>query len=252
MMKFIKFFLIVFLPLHFGGANAGFLDDIKGALGTDQGKSSSSIGSALLSNQEVAGGLKEALGNGAQVAVAELGKTDGFFSNTEVKIPIPKKLRKVEKGLRAVGKDELADEFILSMNRAAEQAVPMAADVFRDVVSNMTIEDAMGILKGGDNAGTDYLRKTSSDALQARFRPIVETAIQEVDATRSYQEFVGNSSMLGGLLGGKGSSLNLTDYVTDKALDGVFHMIGQEEARIRKDPVARTSDLLKKVFGSVD
>lgn len=248
-MKILVSSLIAAFCISVSGAMAGFFDDIKGLLG--ESGSTSGIQRDVLSNQEVAGGLKEALGKGAQLAVSELGKEDGFFSNTDVKIPVPKKLRQVEKGLRALGKDDLADQFILSMNRAAEQAVPLAADTFKDAISNMTIDDAMGILKGGETSGTDYLRKSSSGTLRQSFRPIVDKAIDEVDATRSYQEFVGNTSALGNLMGSK-SSLDLTDYVTDKALDGVFHMIAQEEAKIRENPAARTSDLLKKVFGSVD
>ena len=240
------------LCVFISGVNAGFFDDIKGLLGQSDDQGSANIpGHSILSYQEIALGLKEALGRGAQSAVKNLGKTDGFLSNPNVKITIPDKLRKVEKGLRAIGKGELADQFIVGMNRAAEEAVPMAADVFKDAITGMSIQDAMGILQGGENAGTNYLRKTSSESLRENFRPIVSQAIDEVDATSSYQAFLGNTSALSGLLGGK-SSLDLTDYVTDKALDGVFQLIAEEERKIRENPAARTSDLLKKVFGAVD
>lgn len=201
---------------------------------------------AGVSESEIAAGLKEALLKGADAAVQNLGKPDGFLQNANVKIPMPKHLSMVESGLRTIGKDELADKFVESMNRAAERAVPEAAGVFADSIKNMSIDDAKAILDGGDNAATDYLQRTSSDGLRERFRPLVDTAIGEVGVTNKYQDLVGKADFMSGLVDTE--KLDLGNYVTDKALDGVFFMVGEEERKIRENPAARSTELLKKVF----
>jgi hypothetical protein len=199
-----------------------------------------------LSSDEIARGLKEALGKGAQSAVERLGQPDGFLGNADVKIPMPKHLSMVEKGLRAIGQDARADEFVASMNRAAERAVPEAATVFGEAISKMSIDDAKGILQGGDNAATDYLKRSSADDLKAKFRPLVDAAVRETGVTRQYQAMVDKASLASSLV--DTDKLDLGGYVTDKALDGVFFMVGEEERKIRANPAARTTELLKKVF----
>ncbi len=203
---------------------------------------------AALSQSEIAAGLKEALSRGAQSAVASLGRPDGFLANVDVRIPVPEHLSLVERGLRTVGKDDIADEFVATLNHAAERAVPEAATVFVDAISRMSIDDATAVLKGGDTAATDYLRRSSSDTLTTRFTPIVEEAMQQAGVTRAYQNLIGSGGFMGSFM--KDSKWDLTSYVTERALDGVFLMVGREEQRIRANPAARTTELLKKVFAA--
>jgi len=201
---------------------------------------------AGLSQEQIARGLKEALGKGVQSAVENLGKPDGFLKNVKVKIPMPEHLATVEKGLRAIGRDEMADQFVEGMNRAAERAVPEAAGVFGDAISRMSIDDAKAILNGGDQSATEYLKRTSTDSLKSRFRPIVEEAIGKVGVTKRYQDMVDKAGFAGRLI--DLDKLDLSNYVTDKALDGIFLMVGEEERKIRENPAARTTELLKQVF----
>ncbi len=201
-----------------------------------------------LSETEIADGLRQALGEGVRSAVASLGRPDGFLGDAAVRIPMPKHLGAVEDGLRAIGKADVADQFVTSMNRAAEQAVPEAAEVFANAVSAMTVEDAKAILDGTETAATDYLKRTSTDDLRARFAPMVDGALRAVDATAAYQRMLDKAGPMAALIDTK--KLSLDGYVTDKALDGLFHVIGQTERDIRANPAARTTSLLKKVFGS--
>jgi hypothetical protein len=207
-----------------------------------------------LSQDQMVGGLKEALGKGAQQAVASLGKTDGFLKDANVKIPMPESLQRVEKALRTLRQDKLADEFVTTLNRAAEQAVPEAAAVLGDSVKQMSISDAKSILTGTNNAATQYFRRTSETNLHARFLPIVKAATEKAGVTGAYKRMTDKT---GGGLGGLGSSLlgkqapDLDDYVTRKTLDGLFVKIAEQEKQIRENPVARTTDLLQKVFGAV-
>lgn len=202
---------------------------------------------ASLADSEIADGLRAALGQGVQRAVESLGSPDGFLANADVRIPVPGHLELVEKGLRSIGKDAIADQFVTSMNRAAERAVPEAASVFAGAISQMSIEDARGILNGGDRAATEFLKRSSNDELEGRFRPIVDAAMQQVGVTRDYQELLDKAGPVSALV--DTDKLNLSGYVTDGALAGVYHMIGAEEQKIRENPAARTTDLLKKVFG---
>lgn len=203
---------------------------------------------AALSQGEIASGLKEALGNGVRNAVSQLGRKNGFLDNAAVRIPVPRHLGMVEQGLRAVGQEAIADEFVGSLNHAAERAVPAAADVFAGTISKMTIDDARAILEGGDTAATDYLRRSSGDELRQRFMPLVDDAVRKAGVTGRYQALLDKAGAMSSLVDTDG--LDLTNYVSDKALDGLFRMIGAEEAKIRANPAARTTDLLKKVFGS--
>ncbi len=210
-----------------------------------------------LSQDQMIGGLKEALAKGVQNAVSQLGRDSGFLTNLNVKIPMPEKLRMVEKTLRTLKQDKLADDFVRSMNSAAEKAVPEAAAVFSDAIKQMTIADAKSILTGTNNAATQYFRQVTETNLFTRFYPVVTNATQQVGVTAYYKRMTapaGSGSSLGGLLGGTGlikaEDLDVDKYVTGKALDGLFKMVAEEEKRIRENPVARTTDLLKTVFGA--
>lgn len=210
---------------------------------------------AALPEEKVAAGLKEALGKGVQHAVTQLGREGGFLNDLQVRIPVPEKLKKVEKTLRKLHQDKLADEFVTTMNRAAEQAVPQAAEVLADSVKQMTLADAKSILTGSDTAATDFFRRTSQTNLYQRFLPIVRAATEQTGVTSAYKNMMAKTS-LGGL-GSFGSSLfgreslNLDDYVTRKSLDGLFMKIAEQEKLIRSNPAARTTELLQQVFGAV-
>jgi hypothetical protein len=193
----------------------------------------------------VAAGLREALEQGTGRAVASLGRTDGFWKNARLRIPMPPKLAKAEKTLRKLGQDKLVDDFVLSLNRAAEDATPVARDIFVGAIRKMTIKDAMTILKGPDDAATQYFRVHAEAPLGEAFRPIVQRSTDSVGVTARYKKLTKKVGPLG-LVNER--DLDLDGYVTQKAMDGLFAMIADEEARIRKDPVARTSELLRKVF----
>ncbi len=216
-------------------------------------RTAATASAGALSEDQVVGGLKEALGKGVQQAVTTLGKQNGFLGDAAVKIPMPSSLQKVEKGLRAVGKGQLADEFVTTMNRAAEQAVPEAAGILGDSVKQMSIADAKSVLTGGDTAATDYFRRSSQTALRDRLLPIIKASTEKAGVTSSYKQMAGKASGALGKFGGGliGTEMpDLDSYITDKALDGLFLKIADQEKQIRQNPVARTSDLLKTVFGS--
>jgi hypothetical protein len=200
-----------------------------------------------LSDVKIGSGLKEALKIGAENAVNFTGKKDGFFLNQAIKILMPEKLRTFEKGLRAVGYGPEVDEFVLSMNRSAEKAAPFAKQIFWDAIGEMTFEDVRKILSGKDTAATDYFKDKTTHRLTGVFKPIVSNSMNEVGVTRQYKELVGRYENIPFV---KKESFDLDQYVVTKALDGLFHMVGEEEKKIRKNPTARTTDLLKEVFGS--
>lgn len=204
---------------------------------------------------EVASGLKEALAKGTTHAIESLGRNNGFWKNDAVRILLPKSLKKAAKVARQLGQGDRVDAFELSMNRAAEKAVPRVADIFGDAIRKMSLGDARAILAGGDHAATDYFRRVAGDALTERIHPIVSQATSSVGVTEKYKAMTGSKSGLGSalsMLGGdkKDKPLDLDDYVTEKTLDGLFKEIGDEEKSIRTNPIARSTDLLKKVFGS--
>lgn len=201
-----------------------------------------------VSDNEIAGGLKEALSKGVGSAIKSLGKEDGFFKNVRVKIPLPKSLQKVEKIVRVAGQGKAVDEFVRSMNRAAEKAVPVAVDVFVDSIKKMTFDDARQILfsKKQDSA-TQFFRRTSEETLREKFRPIVEEFTAKTGVTQKYKTMIGKAGFAAQFLGKDATDLD--GYVTQKALDGLFLLIADEEKKIRKDPLGRTTSLLKKVFG---
>ena len=201
-----------------------------------------------VSDNEISGGLKEALSKGVGSAIKSLGKEDGFFKNVRVKIPLHKSLQKVEKIVRVAGQGRAVDEFVLSMNRAAEKAVPVAVDVFVDSIKKMTFDDARQILfsKEQDSA-TQFFRRTSEETLREKFRPIVEEFTAKTGVTQKYKAMIGKAGFAAQFLGKDATDLD--GYVTQKALDGLFLLIADEEKKIRKDPLGRTTSLLKKVFG---
>jgi len=212
---------------------------------------SSALASAQLeriSNQEATTGLKGALERGAQAAVANLGKTDGFLGNNAVKIGLPDSLKRYEKMMRKVGMGKYADELVLTMNRAAEAAVPEAKALFVDAVKKMSVQDAKGILMGGNTSGTDYFKRTTSEPLRAKFLPIVAQATKKVQLADKYNEFAAKGAQFGLV---KKEDVNLDRYITQKTLDGLFFMVAEEEKRIRANPIAAGSEIIRKVFGAM-
>ncbi|OOG59804.1 DUF4197 domain-containing protein [Rhodanobacter sp. C03] len=248
------------LPVSAAGSGQ-FKDLLNKAKQSSPMSSSSKLGSGL-PDSDIASGLKEALAKGTTNAINSLGRSDGFWKNAKVRIPLPGKLEQAGNLARKMGQGARVDAFELSLNRAAEEAVPKVADIFGDAIRKMTLSDARGILTGGDHAATDFFRRVAGDALTARIHPIVAKATASVGCTEKYKEFTAGSGgglgstlgSLGSLGGGHksgsgGSPLDLDNYVTGKTLDGLFTMIGEEEQSIRHNPAARSTDLLKKVFG---
>jgi hypothetical protein len=205
-------------------------------------------GVQALSSQDAAAGLRAALSQGVDVAVAQLGKSGGFLNDPKVALPLPHPLDKAESGLRMLGMGSQADELKATMNHAAEQAVAQAKPIFQRALKQMTLTDAKGILTGGDGAGTAYFRRTTSAELTTKFKPVVAAETAKLGLAAKYDEYAGKASQLG-LIPSKEANLN--DYVTDKALDGLFSRVAEEEHQIRKDPMGQASSLIKKVFGAL-
>jgi len=204
-------------------------------------------GKGELSTEEVAMGLKEALTKGVSTGSDKVSQPDGYFKNPAIKIPFPPEIKQVETRLRQIGLDEQVDEFVLSLNRAAEDAGKEAKAIFIAAIKQMTIDDAWAILKGEDDAATQYLKRTTSLQLKEKFKPVIQNSLNKVNATKYYSNLINSYNKIP--LVSKVNP-NLDDYATDKAIEGLFVMIAKEEKDIRKDPLARTSDLLKKVFGA--
>lgn len=199
-----------------------------------------------LSNSEIIAGLKEALDQGSRAAIQKLGRVDGFYRNPSVRIPMPESLETVESTLRTLKQDEIADEFVLTLNRAAEKAIPETVDVFGAAIRKMSFADARSVLRGPDDAATQYFRRTSSPDLEQRILPIVRRATDSVGVTSTYKAMVDQLGVMSSLV--DTSSLDIDRYVTDKAVEGLFTMLAREEKLIREDPAARTTTLLKRVF----
>ena len=258
-----KIFCLLLLISAANSLHAGWLDAIGlGSSATNASVSSVASGLGALSEGQMAEALKQSLGNGIQQAVAKLGCTDGFTTNLNVKILLPEKLKSVEKTLRALKQDKLADDFVTTMNRAAEQAVPVAAGIFGDAVKQMNIDDAKNILTGPNDAATQFFRRTTQTNLYAKFFPIVQQATAKTGVTSAYKTMMAKvgGGARNGLMGNLGGltknylgadALDVDAYVTNKTLDGLFKMIAEEELRIRQNPVARTTDLMKQAFGAV-
>ncbi len=201
-----------------------------------------------ISSGDASAGVKEALAKGADVAIAALGKKDGFLGNAKVKIPLPGTLQKAEKGLRMLGMGKQADELVDTMNHAAENAVAEARPILADAIKMMTVQDAKSILTGGDDSVTQYFKRSSAEQLTQKFLPIVKNATGQLQLAEQYNNYAGKAASLG-LIDGKDADINA--YVTQKAMDGLFLMIAEEEKKLRADPVAAGSALLKKVFGAL-
>ena len=241
---------LVVIMAHANALDLGSLKDAIKSSGNSTSSSSStdSAGVASLSDSEANGGLKEALTQGVGKAVSSLGAANGFFGNKAVKIPLPNSLQKIEKGMKLVGMGKQSDELVLKMNRAAEAAVPEAKTLLVDSIKKMSLADAKAILTGPQDAATQYFKKTTSAQMGEKFLPIVTKATENVQLADSYNKYAEMGSKFGVV---KKEDANINQYVTKKALDGVYYMIAQEEAAIRKDPLGQASSLLKKVFGAI-
>ena len=203
-------------------------------------------GAAAPGDAKIGAALKQALQVGSENAVKLTGRTDGYFANQAIKILMPERLRTVERGLRTVGYGPEVDGLVLSMNRAAERAAPSAKQIFVDAIGQMTIDDAQRILAGSPTAATDYFKSKTSASLTLAFRPVVDQAMNEVGTMRQYNQLLGQAKAIPFL---KTDDYDLGRYVVGKALDGLFHVVGEEERKIRSDPAARVTSLLKEVFG---
>jgi hypothetical protein len=215
---------------------------VTGAMKLVGGETSSSSGG------EVAAGLKEALANGVGNAVQTLSQSNGYFGDSAVKILMPDKMQQVAEILSKAGYKKEVDDFILSMNRSAEQAAPKAKPIFEDAIKNMSFEDAQKILNGGKTSATDYFKAKTSSQLTQAFKPVISDSMNQVGVTHSYKALTDRYTSM--IPFGKMDTFDLDTYVTQKAIDGLFVKVGQEETNIRTNPAARTTDLLKKVFGN--
>jgi hypothetical protein len=201
-----------------------------------------------ITNSDISQGLREALFQGVRTAVNSLGRRDGFWGNARVRIPLPQGLRKTERTLRALGQGRRVDEFVEAMNHAAEEAVPVATDIFLDSIRQMSFTDVRNILfSGQDDAATQFFRRTSEGRLRQEFRPIVERFTEQVGVTQKYKSMMSRYGFFGRFLGQDATDID--GYVTERAMDGLFMLIADEERRIRRDPIGRTTSILRQVFG---
>ncbi len=235
--------LALALPAHAFDLN----EMLKGVL-NKSGSAPAASGVDALSSTDINAGLKEALTRGADAAVAQLGQKDGFFGDAALKIPLPPSLQKAEKAMRLVGMGKQADELVLSMNRAAEAAVPEAKTLLVDAVKEMTLEDARGILTGGQTSATDFFRRKTEARLTERFTPIVKATTDKVGLAQQYNRYAGMAAQFSLV---DQSQSNVEQYVTQQSLDRLYRLIGEKEQAIRANPMQAGSDLLKKVFGAV-
>jgi len=203
---------------------------------------------AGMSQGEIGSGLRDALRIASQRAVGRVGRTDGYNGDPAIRIPLPDPLERIEGPLKSIGASGMLDDLQLRMNRAAEQAAPKALNIFTDAISKMTINDARGILNGPQDAATQYFKRTTTASLTTSFRPVVDQSLSGVGAVGVFRSVQAKAADIP-LAGQQVQSFNLTDFTVGKALDGLFHYLGVEEAAIRTNPAARTTDLLRKVFG---
>ena len=240
--------------IPFGLATALFvgscdvLNEAASIVTTDNGGSTT----PALTNTEVISGLKEALNVGIKNSVDLTSVTDGFLGNAEIRLPFPEDAIKVKEKALAWGLDGQVEKFETTLNRAAEEATKEALPIFKDAILNMSISDGFAILNGGDGAATKYLKNNTSTALKEAFRPKVEAAISKVKLTDYWNPIITKYNSAMTFTGGEKLNPDLNEYVTDRAIAGLFHMVEKEENKIRKDPVARVSSILQKVFGSLD
>jgi hypothetical protein len=224
-------------------SRAGWLDDVYKGLTEPQEADTSGQG---LSDGTIIDGLKQALEVATKNSVGQVSKYDGYFGNPDIKILFPEKIRKTADVLSKVGFEKEVDDFVLSMNRAAEDAAPEAKAIFFDAIKQMTFEDARGILNGGDTAATEYFKRKTHDRLYTAFEPRVSDSMNKVGVTKKYKDLTDRYSAIPFM---DAEDYDLDRYVTEKSLDGLFYVLGEEEKKIRTDPAARVTDLLKKVFG---
>jgi hypothetical protein len=232
------YLLLLVIILSFQYTDAQFLKDAKKLLNSK---------TKGLTEKDAADGIKEALVNGTGESVKVVSVPDGYWGNPEIKIPFPAEAKEMEAKLRAIGMAKKVDEFNESMNRAAEKAASEAKPIFIAAIKGMTVKDAINIVRGADNAATIYLKNTTSPELIVKFQPVIKTSLDNVNATKYWSDLITIYNKIPLV---KKMNPNLTEYVTQKAIDGLFIMIAREEIKIRKDPMARTSELLKRVFGS--
>jgi hypothetical protein len=231
-------FLVIIAFISMQHLDAQFLKDAKKLLNSKN---------KGLTEKDAADGIKEALVNGTGESVKKVSVLNGYWGNPEIKIPFPSEAKEMESKLRTIGMGKKVDEFNESMNRAAEKAADEAKSIFIAAIKGMTVRDAINIVKGSDNAATMYLKNNTSPELINKFQPIIKTSLDNVNATRYWTDLITTYNKIPLV---KKMNPNLNEYVTQKAIDGLFIMIAKEELKIRKDPMARTSDLLKKVFGN--
>jgi hypothetical protein len=242
-MKRFRWLVMVLVVIGAGAvsdAAGGWSDALKNTL-------NSVTGGKQLDNAEIVDGLKQALEIGTAQAVQLAGRENGYFGNPEIKIPLPESIAKTETVVRAAGMGDQLDAFVLSMNRAAERAAPEAKSIFWDAIKQMQFEDAKRILNGRDNEATLYFQDKTTDALTTVFKPQVHQAMEEVGVTQQYHTLQSGAEAIPFL---SDWLVDLDDYVTAQALDGLFRLVADEEAKIRQDPAARVTDLLKKVFAA--
>ena len=245
MIKHIGLLVLAACLLFSATADAGLQEELqkyiqqqRGGDEHDQKKSGDALDA-----RTVADGLKEALSVSVRNSVANVSRVDGYFSNELIRIAMPDNIARIEKLMRQAGLGKEVDKFLLSMNRAAEKAAPQALDIFTTAVKEMTIPDAVQILRGNDTAATQYLRSHTYDRMSVVFSPIISSAMNDVGVTRSFKEMMDKARSIPFL---KQETVDLDEYVTTKALDGLFVVVGQEEQKIRKDPAARTTDLAEE------
>jgi len=222
------------------------LDDLMKDLGKLPKAPTDATRTGAADDKTNAAGIKEALAVGTERAVTSLSRENGYFGNAAVKILMPSNLQQVADVARMAGYQKQVDEFILSMNRAAEAAAPLASRYFGDAIRDMSLQDVRGILGGGNTAATEFFRGKTHDKLYAAFKPVVSRKVGEVGAARAYKNMMARYESVPLV---SQQALDIDDYVTNKSLDGLFHMVGEEEKKIRADPAARTTELLRTVFG---
>jgi len=236
-------FIVLIIACSTAITYAGFFEDFFKTIGGEPQAEG-------LDDGTIASGLKEALSIGTEDAVKSVSQVNGYFGNEAIKIIIPEDIQMVTDVLSTVGYKEQVDDFVLSMNRAAEKAAPEALSLFVDAIKEITFEDAKNILNGGDTAATDFFKEKTQGKIHDAFKPIISTSMDEVGVVRSYNEMINKYEILPFVQTFiKEDSIDLDQYVTNKAVDGLFYMVGQEEKKIRTDPAARVTELLKSVFG---
>lgn len=238
--------LTLFITFISGSTVFAQFDWLKKKVGSVTENPMESIKQTSLNQTEIGQGLKEALKVGINNAVTSVSRAGGFFDNQDIKIPLPEKLKFLDTTLRKLGMGDKIDDFVLSMNKAAESAAPAAQDIFLNALFDMNIEDAQKLFQGGNTAATDYFKSKTYDQLKTAFQPTINQALANYDVTDKYNSLLDKYKSVP--FAGKINMLSPDEYVIDKALDGLFLVLGQEETKIRQNPAARVTDILKKVF----